>query len=111
MSTGYRNPPKGRRFKKGQSGNSKGRPRQAARQMSTAYLFRKVANERVPIELDGVQVRMTRWEALLRQVHTLALNKDAGAARFLHQLRKQFPGSAAPGGTFITVVSDNDMKY
>ena len=110
MSTGYRNPPKGRRFKKGQSGNPKRRPRQAARQMSPAYLFREVANERVAIELDGGQVMMTRWEALLRQVHTLALNQDAGAARLLHQIRKQFPGSVAPGDKFIMVISDNDMK-
>jgi len=110
MSTGYRNPPKGSRFKKGQSGHSKGRPRQAAHQMSTAYLFRKVANEPVAIELDGAQVMMTRWEALLRQIHTLALNKDAGAARLLHQIRKQYPGSVAPGDKFIMVVSDNDMK-
>ncbi|GLR92350.1 hypothetical protein GCM10007857_90760 [Bradyrhizobium iriomotense] len=98
------------RFKKGQSGNPKGPPRQAARQMSTASLFRKVANEQVAIELDGRKVTMTRWEALLRQIQTLALNKNAGAARLLHQLRKQYPGSAAPGDKIITVVSDNDMK-
>ncbi|MGY3238686.1 MULTISPECIES: DUF5681 domain-containing protein [unclassified Bradyrhizobium] len=110
MSTGYRNPPKGSRFKKGHSGNATGRPRQAARRMSIAYLFRKVANEQIAIELDGGQVMMTRWEALLRQIHTFALNKDAGAARLLHQMRQQFPGGAAPGDKFITVLSDNDMK-
>ncbi|WP_348522576.1 DUF5681 domain-containing protein [Bradyrhizobium iriomotense] len=110
MNTGYRNPPMDSRFKKGQSGNPKGPPRQAARQMSTASLFRKVANEQVAIELDGRKVTMTRWEALLRQIQTLALNKNAGAARLLHQLRKQYPGSAAPGDKIITVVSDNDMK-
>ncbi|MHC2335453.1 DUF5681 domain-containing protein [Bradyrhizobium sp. USDA 4454] len=110
MTTGYRNPPKGGRFKKGQSGDPNGRPRQAARQTSPAHLFRKVANEDIAIELDGDQVIMTRWEALLRQIHTLALNKDAGAARLLHQVRKQYPGSAAPGDKVIMVVSDQDMK-
>ncbi|MBR0829834.1 hypothetical protein JQ596_30330 [Bradyrhizobium manausense] len=78
--------------------------------MAISYLFRKVANEQVAIELDGRQVMMTRWEALLRQIHTLALNKDAGAARLLHQMRKRYPGSAAPGDKFIMVLSDNDMK-
>lgn len=78
--------------------------------MSTACLFRRVANEQVAIELDGGQVMMTRWEALLRQIHTLALNKDASAARLLHQIRKQFPGHAGPGDKFIMVLSDDDMK-
>jgi hypothetical protein len=53
---------------------------------------------------------MTRWEALARMVQNLALNKDPGAARVLSQMRKKFPGKAAPAGKFILVVSDNDMK-
>jgi Family of unknown function (DUF5681) len=110
MSVGYRKPPKGSQFKKGQSVHSQGRPRQAARPVSTAYLFRKVATEPVEIDLDDRTVVMTRWEALLRQIHTLALNKDASAARLLHQIRRQFPGNAAPGNRHILVVSDNDMK-
>jgi hypothetical protein len=79
--------------------------------MSIAYLFRKVANERVAIEVESGQAMMPRWEALLRQIHTLALNKNASAARLLHQIRKQFPGNAAPGDRHILVVSDNDMKF
>jgi Family of unknown function (DUF5681) len=110
MSVGYRKPPKGSQFKKGQSSHSQGRPRQAARPVSAAYLFRKVATEPVEIDLDDRTVVMTRWEALLRQIHTLALNKDASAARLLHQIRRQFPGNAAPGDRHILVVSDNDMK-
>jgi Family of unknown function (DUF5681) len=110
MSAGYRNPPTASRFKKGMSGNSKGRPRQAARRMSIPYLFRKIANEPVAIETDGGKLTMTRWEAFLRQIHTMALNKDASAARLLHQIRKQFPGNPAPGDRHIFVVSDNDMK-
>jgi|SRR6516225_8870478 hypothetical protein len=111
MSTGYRKPPRGSRFKKGRSGNPKGPPKRAARLVSTAYLFRKVANQQVAIEVDGRTVMMTRWEALLRQIHTLALNKDAGAARLLHQIRKQFPGNGASREKMIMVFSDSQMKY
>ena len=53
---------------------------------------------------------MTRWEAMVRKVQTLALSKDASAARLLHQMRKQFPGSAPPGDKYLAVLSDNDMK-
>jgi hypothetical protein len=109
--TGYRNPPKRTQFKKGQSGNPKGRPRRAARPVSIAHLFRKVAAELVVIDIDGERVAMTRWEALVRQIHTLALNKDTRAARLLHRIRRQFPGTAAPGDQHILVVADNQMNY
>jgi Family of unknown function (DUF5681) len=71
MSAGYRNPPNASQFKKGRAGNSKGRPKRAM-QISTAYLFRKVANEQVAIEVEGGQAMMTRWEAFVRQIHTMA---------------------------------------
>src|ERR1700688_203829 len=86
------------------------RPKRTTQPVSTAYLFYKVANEQVAIEIDGNEVMMTRWEALVRQVHTLALNRDPGASRLLHKMRKLFPGSAPPGDKYLVVVSDDDMK-
>lgn len=110
MNVGYRVPAKGGPFKKGQSGHQRGRPRQTAQPVSAGYLFRKVANEPVAIEVDREKVMMTRWEALLREIHILALNDDASAARLLDQIRRQFPANPAPGDRQILVVSDNDMK-
>ena len=46
MSIGYRNPPKNNQFKKGRSGNPKGRPKQDRKQLSEGHLFRKVAKIR-----------------------------------------------------------------
>jgi hypothetical protein len=51
--------------------------------VSTAYLFRKVANEMVAIEAGSRSEAMTRWEAFARQVKNLTLNKDPSAARLL----------------------------
>jgi len=108
MSVGYNNPPKVHRFKKGQSGNPSGQ--QAVQKLPTAYLFRKVANEEVTIEIDGITTVMTRWEALMRRIHIMAYNNPS-AARLLHQIRKQFPGKGAPDLKSILVLSDNEMKY
>jgi hypothetical protein len=110
MSSGYRKPPKNGQFKKGQSGNPKGRPKKPSEPVSTAYLFRKVANEMAAIEAGNRNETMTRWEAFARQVQNLALNKEPSAARLLHQMRKKFPGRAVPGDKYIWVVNDADMK-
>ena len=78
--------------------------------MSAAFIFRKVASELISVEGEGGIMTMTRFEALLRQIHTMALNKDPGAARLLDQLRKAFPGTAPPGDPTIVVFSDDDMN-
>lgn len=63
------------------------------------------SNEMVVIEAGSHNESMTRWEALARKVQNLALNKDSSAARLLHQMRKKFPGKAAP----VTNISGSSM--
>ncbi|WP_425994975.1 DUF5681 domain-containing protein [Afipia sp. DC4300-2b1] len=60
---GYRNPPKHGQFKKGQSGNAKGRPR-GAKGIKT--LLAKELGSRITIGADGQQRRVKRSEALIK---------------------------------------------
>ena len=90
MSVGYKKPPPSGQFKKGQSGNPKGRPK-VSEPASAAYLFRKVANEMVVMNSANGKQSITRWEALARQVQRLTLNNDSSAARLLHRMKKAFP--------------------
>lgn len=60
--------------------------------VSAGSLFRRVARQQC--KLDGV--RMTVWEAYVRQVYEMA-NQNKRAARLLQQLRQAFPGDAPPG--------------
>jgi hypothetical protein len=110
MSKGNRNPPKSTQFKKGRSGNPKGRPRQTVRQVSTGSQFRKVAREQISIEIEGTQHKMSRWDAYVRQIYNMALNKNGSAARLLDQLRRQFPGDLLPGDPVIFLISEADAK-
>jgi hypothetical protein len=110
LSDESQDPPNRGKYKKGQSGNRKGRPKKTTVQLSAAYLFRKVANEQIVAECGGKKVKMTRWEALMRQIQTLSLNKNTGAARLLQRIRKQFPTNASPAERYLMVVYDEDMR-
>ena len=108
MGNGYESPKK-RRIREARSGNRR-RPLQAERQVSVGFLFRKVAKEQIDIEVDGARATLSRWDTYVRQVYTMALNKDNSAARLLDQLRSRFPGDLLPGDPVIFFISETDAK-
>ena len=77
--------------------------------VSAAVIFRKVANEFVKVKVGERVVKMTQMEAMLRQVHTLALNNNQKASELMQRMRKIFPGSAPALPKYLVVVSDEDM--
>jgi hypothetical protein len=110
MSEGNKNPPKRTQSKKGPSRNPGGRRRREVSQVSEGSIFRKVAKEPISIEVDGVPTKMSRWEALMRQIYTMALGKDPSATRLLRQIRKHFPGDLLPGDPTIYYVTEADAR-
>ena len=110
MNKGNRTTSRNTRFKKGRSGNPKGRPRQPVRQVSTGSQFRKVAKEQIAIEIEGTRHKMSRWDAYVRKIYNMALNKNSSAARLLDQLRRQFPGDLLPGDPVIFRISEADAR-
>jgi hypothetical protein len=107
MSEGNKNPPKRTQSKKGPSGNPGGRQRGIA---SFGRLdIRKVARVQISIEVDGVPTKMPRWEALMRQIYTMALGKDPSATRLLRQIRKYFPGTCRPA-TLLPLILLKPMR-
>lgn len=87
------------------------KPKMPPEPVSAAYLFRKVASEKVFVETESGRKKMTRWEALVRIVQHEALSKNSNAVRLLSRMRKKFPGKLARAAPFIWVVRDNEMKY
>jgi hypothetical protein len=74
---GYQKPPVSSRFRKGQSGNPRGRPRR--RRSEPPY--EAVLGQTVTIREDGIERRVTAAEAFLLHVTKRGLDGDGAAAR------------------------------
>src|SRR5258707_11125907 len=81
---GYGKPPQHSRFKKGQSGNPKGRPKASE---SFARLARRTLNERIVIKENGERRTITKLQAALKQLINKAASGDARAIREVFKLQ------------------------
>jgi len=77
VGVGYRRPPSATRFKKGQSGNLRGRPRNRHK----ALPYETVLGQSVTIREDGRERRVTAAEAFLIHLTRKGLQGDSAAAR------------------------------
>ena len=77
IPVGYKLPPQATRFKKGRSGNPKGRPK--ARHRGLPY--DTVLGQMVTIREDGREKRVTAAEAFLLQLTRKGLQGDSASAR------------------------------
>jgi hypothetical protein len=82
-AVGYGKPPAGHRFKPGQSGNPKGRPKQLP---ELADLTAKELRRRGQITLDGKQVSITMLELFVKKLVGLAAKGHPKALSFLIEM-------------------------
>jgi hypothetical protein len=80
---GYCNPPQSTRFKKGQSGNPKGRPKGT---LNVTTVLANTLRERVTIVEQGQRRTITKLEAAIKQLVNKAASGDLRAGRQLLEL-------------------------
>lgn len=76
-SVGYRRPPVASRFRKGQSGNPRGRPRNRRHEVP----YDHVLGQMVTVLEDGRERRITAAEAFILQLTKNGLSGDSASAR------------------------------
>jgi hypothetical protein len=103
---GYAIPPKTGQFKKGQSGNPKGR-RKGSVGLST--IIRKSAKERVTVQENGTRKSMMKSEAAIKQLFNKATSGDQRAIKLMADLMNLHTAGAEPVAPRFTL-TDADRE-
>ena len=106
-SVGYAKPPRTTRFKKGVSGNPKGRPKGS---LNVATVFTKTLRERVVINEHGQRKSVTKLEAALKQLVNKAASGDLRALAQLVALARDAEDKQSMLGVQEPVISDLDQE-
>ena len=105
---GYGKPPKATQFKKGQSGNPRGRPKGAR---SVAKLLDDALSQEVAVTTGGQTTRVTKREALILSLVTKAIKGDMRAAAQTLKLIEAYEEQPKPReseGVTINVIDQFD---
>jgi hypothetical protein len=104
---GYCNPPKQTQFRKGQSGNPKGRPKGT---LNMTTVLARTLREKVVINENGQRKVITKLEAAVKQLVNKAASGDLRALRHLANLVLSAEERAAQVPTADPALSADDQK-
>ncbi len=105
FEVGYKRPPKHSQFRKGESGNPKGRPKGS---LNVATALERELNQRVTIKENGAARTITKFEAAIKQLVNKAASGDSKAIQFLVNLLNISNGGGL-GDTPLAVPHDADL--
>ncbi len=104
---GYGRPPEATRFKKGQSGNPKGRPKGS---LNVATMLIKTLREKVVINENGRRRTVSKLEAALKQLTNKGASGDLRALRLLLDLARDAEAKQDAGGEQNPVLGELDQE-
>ncbi|WP_369725982.1 DUF5681 domain-containing protein [Bradyrhizobium sp. LLZ17] len=85
------------RFKKGQSGNPRGRPKKTAKKIDPGKSLQAVDNELISVKVDGKLVRMPKVEIHIRQLFTRTMKGELAAAEVICSMAAKYFAPDAQG--------------
>jgi hypothetical protein len=101
---GYGKPPEHTRFKPGQSGNPKGRPKKA---QNASTLFDKVTAEKITIKEGDKTRQVSKLEGIIQRAVNAALQGDSKAINLIFRIARETqrfqPEEEKPGGGVLLV--------
>ena len=104
---GYGKPPRTTRFKKGQSGNPRGR-RSGSKNLST--LLSEALNEPVIVTENGRRRKITKREAIVREVVNYSARPDLRAVRIVFELLRDIEGQSEPASPETSAFTTADEE-
>jgi hypothetical protein len=104
---GYGNPPAATRFKKGQSGNPKGRRKGS---LNVATVFAQTLREKVVVNENGQRRTITKLEAAIKQFVNKAASGDLRALHLLVNLSREAETREGLPQTNSPALSETDQK-
>ncbi len=104
---GYRNPPEATRFKKGQSGNPKGRRKGS---LNVATVCAQTLREKVIVNENGRRKTITKLEAAIKQFVNKAASGDLRALQLLVSLSREAETRESQPQPNSLALSESDQK-
>ena len=104
---GYGKPPHHTRFKKGQSGNPRGRPK-GSKNLPT--LLSEALNEPVVVAENGRRRKITMRQAIIKQLVKRSATADLRAMKILLDMVRDLEGQTEPASPEIAEFSEADEK-
>ena len=104
---GYRKPPGHTRFKKGQSGNPKGRPA-GAKNLST--VLSEALNEPVVVTENGGHRKITKRQAIITQLVNRSATADLRAIKILLDMLRDIESQTVPASPETAAFTAADEK-
>lgn len=103
---GYGKPPKKHQFKKGRSGNPKGRPKGSPNLLTA---IDRALKERVLVTEEGRKRSISKMEAAAKQLVNRAATGDLRAFQQLAQLRELLEGTGTAGEVATLSMEDQSV--